>query len=118
MQTQGAGRVSSHSAPLGWGRQPESVHACSLSLSLSACPLKPWCLSQDFFRELVCCHRHSQGLEAIRDVYSGILCEEEPRGSHVLESEAVPCWQALCEGRDGTASDFMSDFFIPLSSEG
>lgn len=97
-----------------------SLSLCTraLSLSLSACPLKPWCLSQDFFREVVCCHRHSQGLEAIRDVYSGILCEEEPRGSHVLESEAVPCWQALCEGRDGTASDFMSDFFIPLSSEG
>lgn len=90
------------------GQQPESVHA--YSLPLSACPLKPWCLSQDFSRELVCCHCHSQGLEAIRDVYSDVLCQEEPRGSHVLESEMVPCWQALCEGLDGTVSDFMSDF--------
>ena len=69
-------------------------------LSFSACPLMPWCLSQDFSRDVVCCHCHSQGLEAIRDVYSGILCQEEPRGSHVLESKGVPCWQSLHVGLD------------------
>lgn len=31
LQAQRAGGLSSHSAPLEWGRQPESAHACSLS---------------------------------------------------------------------------------------
>ena len=99
------------------GQQPlctagvgQAAWVCARVLSLSACPLRPWCLSQDFSREVVCCHCHRQGLEAIRDVYSGILCQKKPRGSHVLESEEIPCWQALCEDLDGTASDFMSTF--------
>lgn len=94
----GTGRWKGSAATLHCWSGAGSLSLCPLSFS--ACPLMPWCLPEDFSRDVVCCHCHSQGLEAISDVYSGILCQGEPRGSRVLESKGVPCWQSLHVGLD------------------